>query len=416
MRLGIDDTDSPTGMCTTYIGAVLARRLARSGIPVRQARLIRLNPNVPWKTRGNAAVCLEFDGDPEHAFRIACGTVDELAELSCDGTNPGVVATNEDLPPEFYRKAVSDFCELDEAQDILKRAGALFRGWGNGRGLIGATAAAASRFSDSTWEILSYRKKNNWGTPRRVDRESLFAAEEATYPHTWDTVDREQRAVVCVPHTPDPVLFGIRGESPRWVMQARSMIHSEDSACDQLWITNQGTDAHLIAGRIGLLQDGRSYTVYGIVAGNAFSGPGGHVSIPVADPVEPAYSVDCLAFEPTKGFRGIVKGLLPGDRIIATGSYKRGCINLEKLCVISLAAGEIRRPPSCPTCGKRMTSAGKGKGFKCRFCSARQMEPQIDRIERIVQPGWYEVPPVARRHLAKPLCRGAPTVRAGETG
>ena len=48
MRLGIDDTDSPTGMCTTYIGAVLARRLARSGMPVGQARLVRLNPNVPW--------------------------------------------------------------------------------------------------------------------------------------------------------------------------------------------------------------------------------------------------------------------------------------------------------------------------------------------------------------------------------
>ncbi len=410
MRLGIDDTDSPSGMCTTYLGAVVARRLARSGIPVGQARLVRLNPNVPWKTRGNAAVCLEFDGDGKTAFGIACSAVDELAEHSCDGTNPGVVVTGDRLPPWFYQKAVSDFCKLEEAEEILEHAGALYRGWGNKRGLIGATAAAASEFSDSTWEILSYRKKHNWGIPRLVDRESLFAAEEATYPHTWDTVDRACKAVVCVPHTPDPVLFGIRGESPQWVMKARSMIHSEDPAFDQLWVTNQGTDAHLVAGRIGSLEEGRSYTVCGIVAAGASSGPGGHVSIAIMDPISSAFRVDCLAFEPTKDFRGIVRGLLPGDRILAAGSYKRGSINLEKLCIVSLVNADVRRPPPCTICGKRMTSAGKGKGFKCRTCRARETEPEIDRIDRTVRPGWYEVPPVARRHLAKPLCRNAPLI------
>ena len=66
-----------------------------------------------------------------------------------------------------------------------------------------------------------------YGTPRAVYRESLFAAEEATFPHTWDTVDRMNDVVVCVPHTPDPVLFGIRGESPSWVIAARQMIRSE---------------------------------------------------------------------------------------------------------------------------------------------------------------------------------------------
>jgi tRNA(Ile2)-agmatinylcytidine synthase len=33
-------------------------------------------------------------------------------------------------------------------------------------------------------------------------------------------------------------------------------------------------------------------------------------------------------------------------------------------------------------------------------------------VDRDLDPGWYEVPPVARRHLAKPLVRGgfdAPT-------
>ena len=77
------------------------------------------------------------------------------------------------------------------------------------------------RIADRTSEILVYRQTERFGTPREVNRESLFAAEEATFPHTWDTVDMVNDVVVCVPHTPDPVLFGIRGESPSWVMMAR---------------------------------------------------------------------------------------------------------------------------------------------------------------------------------------------------
>ncbi len=50
MLIGIDDTDSPSGMCTTYLGALLARRLIRMHMPVREARLLRLNPNVIYKT------------------------------------------------------------------------------------------------------------------------------------------------------------------------------------------------------------------------------------------------------------------------------------------------------------------------------------------------------------------------------
>jgi tRNA(Ile2)-agmatinylcytidine synthase len=63
MLIGIDDTDSPQGMCTTYLGAVLVRRLIQAHMQVKEARLVRLNPNVTWKTRGNAAIAFEVDGD-----------------------------------------------------------------------------------------------------------------------------------------------------------------------------------------------------------------------------------------------------------------------------------------------------------------------------------------------------------------
>ncbi|HSA38435.1 MAG TPA: tRNA(Ile)(2)-agmatinylcytidine synthase [Methanoregula sp.] len=405
MLIGIDDTDSPQGMCTTYLGAVLARRLIREHMQVREARLVRLNPNVTWKTRGNAAIMLDVEGDAGRAFAIACDLVEELADFSCEKTNPGVVVTEQKPGPSFYHKAVKDFCTIDEAVAILEKEGARYRGWKKCRGLIGATAAVASELPDRTSEILVYREPARFGTPRSVDRQSLFDAEAATFPHTWDTVDTTNDVIVCVPHTPDPVLFGIRGRSPQWVMAARQMVCSEKPGLEQIWVTNQGTDAHLLNGTIGALREGLSYWVRGTIADPPQTGTGGHVSFTVTDA---AGTVRCMAYEPTKNFRQIVRQLIHGDDVIAVGSFKKGSINLEKIRVVSLANAEIIRPPFCTKCSKRMTSDGKGKGWKCKKCGARADVPDVQEIPRTLEPGWYEVPPTARRHLARPLCRGTP--------
>ena len=405
MWIGIDDTDSPAGMCTTYIGAVLVQRLKERGIPITRARLVRLNPNVIHKTRGNAAVCLEAEGDAEAVFALACACVEELAEFDAPETNPGVVVAAVRPPPDFYYAVLRDFCTVDEAVDVLESIGARYRGYKNRRGLIGATAAVASVFFDRTYELLAYRKREAWGTPRQVDRASLFLADETTYPRTWDTVDRKNDAVVCVPHTPDPVLFGIRGESPAAVREARSYVRSEEPACEQVYTTNQGTDAHLLPGAIGELREGRSYLVRGTVAGLPATGPGGHVSFLIEDG---GIEVCCMAYEPTRGFRDVVRALIPRDRVAVAGSYKGGSLNLEKLGVSHLAALVRIRPPVCPACARRMTSAGTAKGYKCRVCGGRSREPDVERWERRIRPGWYEVPPVARRHLSRPLVRGVP--------
>jgi tRNA(Ile2)-agmatinylcytidine synthase len=403
MLLGIDDTDSPSGMCTTYLGALLARKLIKMHMPVREVRLLRLNPNVIYKTRGNAAICLEVNGDKERVFETACGMVSELAHFSNENTNPGVVVVETSPGPDFYWKAVKDYCTIDEAVKVLDAAGARYKGFKNGRGLIGATAAVCSVFPDMTYEYLTYRKSDNFGTPRNVSRESLLDAETSTYPHTWDTFDIENDTVVCVPHTPDPVLFGIRGESPSWVAFARMLVNSEPTGIEQIFITNQGTDAHLIEGGISDLSEGLSYRVSGTVCSRAETGRGGHVSIEIGEGDKTAR---CMAYEPTKGFRNVLRRLWPGDEVMVTGSYKNGSINLEKLCIIALSKAITRHPPMCPACGTRMTSAGSNQGYKCRKCRAREKSPQITIHERTVAPGWYEVPPVARRHLAKPLCRG----------
>ena len=90
----------------------------------------------------------------------------------------------------------------------------------------------------------------------QIERETFFLADAATAPRTWDTVDRENDIVVCSPHTPDPVLFGIRGQSPLSVALARTFIRTEPPGLEQIFLTNQGTDGHLEEGIIGELTPG----------------------------------------------------------------------------------------------------------------------------------------------------------------
>ena len=407
LRIGLDDTDAPEGLCTTWLGAVLVRRLEAAGMQVGERRLVRLNPNAPFRTRGNAAIALLAGGDPALAFELACATVEEFAPLAAPMTNPGVVVADRPLPLAWYRRAVTDLCTVDEAVAVLDAAGARYRGYGNGRGLIGAAAAVAAEFPDRTFELVAYREPSRWGSARRVDPVSLFRAEAATFPHTWDTVDHENRTVVCVPHSPDPVLYGIRGESPDWVARARSSVLSEPVAFEVCWATNQGTDAHLVEGRCGTLREGRSYAVEATVVERPATGPGGHVTVWLSDGGE---RLRCMAYEPTKGFRTVVRALRPGDRVVVCGSYRHGSLNLEKLAVLERSACATARPPLCPGCGRRTTSDGRGRGWKCRACGTKAREPELVVEARTIAPGWYEAPPVARRHLARPLCRGLPAL------
>src|SRR2546421_10712520 len=56
--IGVDDTDSLQGMCTTFLATEIVRDLTQDLDLIGYPRLVRLNPNIPWKTRGNGAVCI----------------------------------------------------------------------------------------------------------------------------------------------------------------------------------------------------------------------------------------------------------------------------------------------------------------------------------------------------------------------
>jgi tRNA(Ile2)-agmatinylcytidine synthase len=441
--VAVDDTDSrERGMCTTYLAARIADRFRerggrvagesagpedgerpgpdaieragpdesdRCGAAVRRVLLVRLHPAIEHKTRGNAALAVHTSVDPESAFDCAR---EELgaAETADPNTHPGLVVLPGD-PGEvpdpvvrFAREAMRGRHDLADALDLIGEHGYREAGWKTGRGRIGALAAAGAwpALEDWTYEHIAYRESDRRGTPRDVDRDSVFAAAARGYPEVWDTVDRVEGEAVCVPHTPGPVLYGIRGDDPETVRSVAADIDSEPVERTRLFVTNQGTDAHLREGQLGDLREGRAYRVPGTVSEAPETREGGHVFLAIGtDDV----SVRCAAFEPTKRFRDRVRALRTGDRLAVCGEVSGGTLKLEKFAVRALRRTE-QVTPTCPDCGRRMESAGAGQGYRCRDCGTARPGTVTRELDRDLEPGWYEVPPVARRHVAKPLVRG----------
>jgi len=415
--IGLDDTDSrDRGMCTTYVAAMLAARLRDVG-SVERVLLVRLNPAVEHKTRGNAALAIHCDVAPDRARELGEAALGR-AETADDRTNPGLVVAPDDptaVPASvtaFAEAAVRSHLDRATARERCTAAGFTTATRGNGRGLIGALAAVGAwrAFGEWTYEHIAYRERERWGTDRDVDRDSVFAAAEAWYPTVWDTVDREEGVAVCVPRTPCPILYGIRGDDPEAVQRVGADIASEPVAGSQLFVTNQGTDAHLQDGTIGELRAGHAYRVTGKVVEPPDTREGGHVFLRLGNTDGPR-TTDVAAFEPTKRFRDRVRALRVGDRVTVCGEVSDGTLKLEKFAVRDLVTTE-RATPDCPECGRSMESAGRDAGYRCRDCGTAAAGKVERPIERDLEPGWYEVPPCARRHIAKPLVRGgfdAPT-------
>jgi tRNA(Ile2)-agmatinylcytidine synthase len=434
--IGLDDTDSrDRGMCTTYLAARIVTGLGERGHRVERSLLVRLNPAIEAKTRGNAALAVHTDCKASEAFPLAYGEIDAAAETSDPNTNPGlVVAPDVDVPSavaDFSVRALGSRLAIADAREACGAAGYAHRGWENGRGLIGALAAVGAwrAFDEWTAEHIAYREPDRWGSPRSVDTDSLFAAADRGYPNTWDTVDRGEREAVCVPHTPCPVLFGVRGDDPAVTRTVAGAIDAEPIERSRTFLTNQGTDAHLRAGSIDAAENGRAYRLSGSVASAPETRRGGHAFFELTDDEETvpeaadtdskAHGVDdpsasrlhCAAFEPTKRFRDRVRALRPGDRLTVCGEVSKGTLKLEKFAVRELLRTEAVTP-TCPECERSMESAGRDQGYRCRDCGTDRAGKVSRDLDRDLDIGWYEVPPRARRHVAKPLVRGefdAPT-------
>jgi len=417
--IGIDDTDSKDGMCTTYVGAVVVDRLRKLGAKIIDfPRLIRLNPNWKLKTRGNCAVALNVEVQEQKVLgikNIVLKTVEELAELDHDTTNPGVVFyQSEKIPAKlkaFSKKVIQDTVTIEEADALARDIGAEVHKFKLGRGIIGGLAAIGNTLKkDWTFELIAYRVPEKWGSKRRIDAASVVEMNSKTFPETFDNLDQSTGEIRITPHTPCPILYGIRGESAEVTMNAQKFV-KEMEPIERIVIykTNQGTDEHLRRARISEARPNWSVIVDGEVCEKPRVILGGHVIFKICDGTG---KIDCAAYEPTRQFREVVKKLDVGDKVRAYGGMKEKpelplTINLEKIVILKLAPALKKVNPICKICGRRMKSEGKGKGYSCKKCKIRlpPKAAKILKMPRDVTVGAFEVPPRARRHLAKPLIR-----------
>jgi len=427
--LAFDDTDSPEGMCTTHLAALVLEELSDYDL-IGLPRLVRLNPNVPWKTRGNAAICMPLGrasgsgricgslkgepvrchskgrpGDPEDVLGQASKVLERVARFDCAKTNPGIVASNQKPPPSLYWRTVRGIVPLADVEGILRRGGAVWKKYKEGRGIIGASAAMAWRPRDRTWEVITYRSPERVGTPRTIDPGSVIAMDRATR-WTFNNYDYENDHVAIAPGSPCPILYGVRGDRAPELLRARKMIKGEEPESWLLFLTNQATEDHVMERRIGSLEPWQSARVRARVVERPKTIIGGHVIVRVSDGAE----IDAAFYEPSRSFREVARHLLPGDEVVLYGSVRDvpRSLNVEKMLVNKLVL-DFRKAhnPICKGCEKSMGSMGKDKGYRCKICGMRApLEAAIfEVVPRKIRMGWYEPPVASRRHLHKPIRR-----------
>ena len=416
LYIGFDDTDSRQGMCTTYLAyKVVDFLLKRNAKFLDYPLLVRLNPNIPWKTRGNGAVALHVEVDNEEAVVEGVRLLVENNSHIGHGANPGLVFySGKKIPDdikEFAGSALYEVLSRKRAMELARKHSMYVYTLRNGQGIVGALSAIGTPLDeDHTFEIIAYRKHENCGKLREISKESVVEMTEQTYPNTYNNYDYKHERVLITPHGPDPIFCGIRGENPDTLMQAFPMLDiSEELEGYMIFRTNHGTNAHLTH-KFDLSQV-KTYTsgyVDGIVDSEPYAIEGGHAFFTIKNDQDSAL---CAVYEPT-GLSQLAQKLSRGDMIEIGGGVRKATskhpkvINVEYIQILKLASKLHYVNPLCK-CGKRLKSDGKGKGYKCEVCGYKERNGQkvAVYIARDIKEGLYVPVPKAHRHLTKPLQR-----------
>lgn len=451
LNVGFDDTDSPVGMCTTFLaykiagslcgsvdsvgvrrtGSSTARGLASDCIPrdactgtrhisartkfLDYPRLVRFNPNIPWKTRGNGAVSMRIKtADPQGVKSLIKDLVFAYADTK-HGANPGLVFFEGSKIPdplaEFGRLALWQLIGRGTARRFAQRNGLEFHIGGNGQGLIGAMGAIGYGWRDYTLELLSYRKPSRFGTSRRISPQSVKTMQDRTSPSTFNSFDEKRRRVMITPRGPDPVFYGIRGEDTGTLVCAAKMLRGGETPDGyMIFRTNQGTGDHL---QNELTPNAMKPYASGWISGTVAAAPkmtrGGHVFFEVDTASLPTVRIICAVYKPTGIAASVAVNLAAGDIIRVGGGIRKASknysrvINVEYLHVIKLAKVSHLINPTCTMCGKRMKSKGQNQDFACARCDDSKAHSKVEcEIPRKIKKRLYLPDPSAHRHLTRP--------------
>ena len=414
LNIGFDDTDSPKGMCTTFLAYKIVDLLKKQNTQFLDfPKLIRFNPNIPWKTRGNGAVSLKIrTKNPSKIKNQIKQIVEKYSDIK-NGANPGLVFYENDTIPKQFTKfsklALWQLINRKQAKIFATKNNLEFFYQGNGQGLIGAIGAIGYDFKDHTLELLSYRKNSKFGKKRKLFTQSVKIMQEKTFPYTFNSFDVKKNRILITPHGPDPVFYGVRGENVDSLLHATKILKTDEKLAGyMIFKSNQGTGDHLKNElNIENMKPYASGKITGVISNEAKIVKGGHVFFSISSD---GHELWCAVYKPT-GMSSVALGLIKGDKVCVGGGIRKSSknhpriLNLEFIDVMYLEKNLVNSNPICSKCNKKMKSKGKNQGYQCIKCSKKSTNKIILEIPRNIKKQLYLPNVSAHRHLSRPLQR-----------
>ncbi|WOV93450.1 MAG: tRNA(Ile)(2)-agmatinylcytidine synthase [Candidatus Nitrosoabyssus spongiisocia] len=413
VNIGFDDTDSTVGMCTTYLAFKMVDKLEKNKNTkiIELPNLLRFNPNIPWKTRGNGAVGLKIETrDLDWVKKTCISLIEKFSDVE-HGANPAIIFHTGIITEKikkFSRLSLYQLIPRRQAKRIVSESNIDTFHIGNGQGLIGSLGAVGYEFNDYTFEMLAYRKKSKFGTTRYISKDDVKNIQRFI-PNTYNSFDLQADKIMISPHGPDPVFYGIRGEDTSSLLDASQLIKvKEDLDGYMIFKSNQGTGDHL---RNEIEPDMIKPFTSGVISGEITSDPiqynGGHAFFTVKTTKG---DVDCAVYKETGMVQRVVLKLIKGDRVSLGGGIRRATkrysnvLNVEFIDILHLQNKTTMKNPFCYTCNKSMKSKGRGQYFECSKCGKRSntIHKINHKILRTVESKLYLPILSAQRHLTRP--------------
>jgi len=416
VHIGIDDTDSPLGMCTTLVGGIIARGLAGMGVRFSDfPYLVRLNPNIPFKTRGNGAVSLHLkveEGAVESIKRLVEKTLHAFSESHGKASPTAVVWRGEVLGlRKLYKRALREMVAPSVARALLESGDSEIIAASGGRGLVGAAASIGAYPLDAyTYEAIFYRPVKVRVRERGYAEDLVYDIDRCLRPYVFASVDHIKRRVLATPHGPDPVVIGLRSTNPLVLAALMPRVAQATRAIMAVsFKTNQATGAHLFeAKKVGEARPYDALRIIGRVQARPKVGVGGHVFLRLEDSTG---VIPCIVYRNTGALAKVARLLGRGDVVEIGGGVKPSqgrdrpmAVNVEYLRVLKALPRFRAMNPRCPRCGHRMKSAGRHSGMRCERCGFETTSHRKEVALRppLIQPGVYLPSPIAYRHLSLP--------------
>ena len=369
MWLGIDDTDSLEGGCTTLVFHELLNALpCDHGEP----RLTRLWPFAAQRTRGNASLSVEIycddsivewlDGYWNENILPLKGKISESdhSERKQYPSDPGMTLFQKQPDEDYYWEAVRGNADFYNGGHQ----------WG-GKGRIGAAASCAWRAKTSTWEGIAWRLQE-----RYVSEDALKLVDDIE--GTFLCRDPRTKRGLISPRGPCPVMFGVRATTRDVANQATEILvqNSAPTVGSRIFLTNQATGDHIDSIRSSIVETKEILK-------------GGHVII----------NGKLIAFSESGDVNKLAQWVEIGDEIDWMGLEYEYKFHLEAL---RITASNRNVRPLCH-CGTRMKSMGANQGVRCPKCKEKSNEKWTTENREPPISGWAQPPVDKRRHLAKSL-------------